>query len=114
MQTINPNDSSTLNSIITVWGCIAATRAALKAYKWLVGNNKYRPEQMIKRSDAIITEALKNIGQDRLIFKPETTFSQADIDSDYAWTTLVHVYANGMKNVNTITINSHTMQELEQ
>lgn len=114
MQTINPNDSSTLNSIVTVWGCIAATRAALKAYKWLVGNNKFTPEQMIKRSNEIITDELKNIGQDRLIFRPETTFTKADTDAGYAWTTLVHVYANGMKTVNTITINSHTMQELEQ
>lgn len=113
-QTINPNDSSVLNSISTVFGCIAATRAALKAYKWLVGNAKYEPGQMIKRSNDIIIDFLKGIGQDRLKFVPETTFTQADTDAGYAWTTIVHVYAPGMKTVNTITINSHTMQELEQ
>lgn len=113
MQTINPNDASILNGLINTWGCVAASRCAYYAYKLLVGNSKYTNEQMQKRAVNMMNTWLNGIGNERLIFRPRVEFTPDNLSEGYSWTTVVEVYAPGMKTVNVITVSSYNISEFE-
>lgn len=112
-QSINPNDTSILNGMVNVFACIAAARCAYYAYKRLVGNSKYTNEVMKKRGEDFMKEWLNGIGNERVIFVPEVKFTEDQLNEGYSWTTIVHVYAPGMKTVNVITVESHNISEFE-
>lgn len=112
-QSINPNDTSILNGMVNVFACIAAGRCAYYAYKRLVGNSKYTNEVMKKRGEDFMKEWLNGIGNERVIFVPEVKFTKDQLNEGYSWTTIVHVYAPGMKTVNVIIVESHNISEFE-
>ena len=112
-QTMHDNDSSVLNTIPTIMACTAATRACMYNFKRLVGNSKYTANQMIKESVNNIGERMKGIGDGRFVFKPWATVEGVDADVGYAWSSGCSIYANNGWTVNTITIDTHTMAELD-
>lgn len=110
LQTINPNESSVLNSIVAVGGTIHATWACIRANTHFVGRNM-AASVLIQDSDALITEYTKGIDKAKVQVVPDTQITPEDNDAGYAWTTKAHTRSGGMRTVNTITVTSAYSEE---
>jgi hypothetical protein len=110
LQTINPNDSSVLNSIMAVGGTIHATWACIKANSHFVGRNM-PAGVLIEDSNALIKELTAGVDKSKVAIVPDTQITDVDNDAGYAWTTVANVTSGGMRTVNTISVTSGYTEE---
>lgn len=110
LQTVNPNDSSVLNSIVAVGGTLHATWACIRANTHFVGRNM-SASVLIQDSDELIREYTRGIDKAKVTVVPETQITPEDNDAGYAWTTVAHTKSGGMRTVNTISITSGYFEE---
>lgn len=110
-QTVYPDDTSVLNNLFTVMACSYLERVAEIVYRKLVGNGKFNTQKFAEESDKEITELTKGRFDDRFVIIPKTTFSANDILRGYSWETVIDIYSNNMKTVNTTKIVARRMSD---
>ena len=111
-QTVYPDDTSVLNSIITMMACCELEKVAQRVWRQLTGNSKLTKDQFIERSNALITSMTVDRFDGRFVIQPETYFTEADDARGYSWSCNIHIYANNMKTVGTFTVVAHRMEDL--
>lgn len=107
-QTINPNDSSTLNNIWNVWACITASIGAFHTSKYIVGAALSETDVKLK-GEAFYAGYLNGCAEQYAKYTPEIVFTPDDSNAGYAYTTRCGVGMNGGKTVTTVEINSYAM-----
>lgn len=105
-QTINPNDSSTLNNWWNVWACITAGIGCYFSYKYLVGG-ALSESDLKQNAEGWLNEFLNGCAQQYAVYTPEIFYTKDDSAAGYAWSTRCGVGMNGGKTVNTVEINSY-------
>lgn len=110
LQTVHRNESSVLNSVVTVMGAIHATWACIKANKYFVGRSM-APGVLIQDSNELILEYTSGIDKSKVNVVPDTQITPEDNDAGYAWTTVAKVLGEGMRTVNTIQVESGYNEE---
>lgn len=110
LQTVNPNDSSVLNSIVAVGGTIHTTWACIRANSHFVGRNM-AASVLIQDSNELIVEFTKGIDKSKVTVVPDTQITPEDNDAGYAWTTVADTLSGGMRTVNTISVTSGYFEE---
>lgn len=110
-QTVYPDDTSVLNNLFTVMACSYLERVCEIVYRKLVGNGKFNTQKFAEESDKEITELTKGRFDDRFVIIPQTTFSANDILRGYSWETVINIYSNNMKTVNTTKIIARRMSD---
>lgn len=112
-QTAYPDDTSVLNSLATVQACCELTKVGKTVHRDIGGDDTLTDLQFIEESDRLISERSKPSRFDnRFVITPETLLREIDIETGFTWRTLIHLYANSMRTVNTFTVVTHRMSSL--
>lgn len=110
LQSMNPNDSSVLNSLITMAGVVQATWAMAMAYgEWSGG--QMTEEQLITRCNDSITERTKGIDQTKVRITPNTQVTADDYNNGFSFTMISELTAGAMYTAATIGIESSYFEE---
>lgn len=111
LQTVYPDDTSVLNSLVTVAACCFIEKIHQTVWRYLTGGSKLTDDQFIERSNRLINEQLKD-RFDRFVLVSETTRSPIQLELGYPWTAKVHIYANDMRTVGDMSVVAHRMSDL--
>lgn len=111
-QTVYPDDTSVLNTFMTMAACVELEHVVQRCWRDLTGGSKLTREQFIDRSNQLIVERTRDRFDARYVIIPETFFTEADSARGYSWSCKVHIYANNMMTVGTFTIVAHRMEDL--
>ncbi len=112
IQTAYPDDTSVLNSLITVAACCFLEKVSQLVWRALSGTSRLTNGQFIERSNRLIVSNTQDRFDGRFIIQPETFYTPADAQRGFSWGTKIHIYANNMKTVGTMTIVAHRLEDL--
>lgn len=113
IRTVYNNETSVLNSSITMWAITTIEREAHNSWRDLVGNAKFSPAKFLQESDRILSERLAKRFDDRFIIEVETFYTQADVQRGYSWSCNIHIYAPNMKTVGQYTVVAHRIEDYQ-
>lgn len=113
IRTVYNNETSVLNSSITMWGICHIERVCHTAWRDLTGISKWSNAKFAEESDRMIEARLANVFDDRFVIKSETFYTEADVAAGYSWSTHIHIYANNMKTVGKFTVIAHRMEDYQ-
>ncbi len=112
IQTVYDDDSSVLNSPITMMCAVELIKVCERTWRELTGVSNLTEEQFIEQSNAKINAAVANRFDDRFVIVPDTYFTADDTQRGYSWSTKINLYSNKMKTVGTYTIVARDMADL--
>ena len=112
LKTVYQNDTSVLNSIITMFGCVELEKVAQRTWRDLTGDTSLNDGQFIKKSNQLITDRVANRFNNRFVIVPNTFKTQDDVTRGYSWSTIITIYANNMRTVGSFTIAANRMSDL--
>lgn len=113
IRTVYNNETSVLNSSITMWAITTIEREAHNSWRDLVGNAKFTPAKFIQESDRILSERLAKRFDDRFIIEVQTFYTEADRLRGYSWSCNIHIYAPNMKTVGQYTVVAHRIEDYQ-
>lgn len=114
VRTVYNNDTSVLNSSITMLAICYIERVCQGAWRDLVGNGKLSNARFKQDSNELIEERLAKRFDDRFIIVVDTYFSEADEANGFSWGCNVHIYAPNMKTVGRYTVIAHRLEDYEE
>lgn len=110
-QTVYDDPTSTLNSLINVFGFVELEKIAYRTWTKLTSNAKLTDDQFIERSDRMISDEAQPKFDGRFIIVPQTEFTDFDKGRGMSWTTNIIAYANNERVVGTTSIISRRRNE---
>lgn len=114
IHSVYNDDTSVLISPITVSICCDVIRLIHRVHAEFSGNAQLTKEQLVERSDELITELVDGRYGDRVQVVPETRITAADEARGFSWHCRVTVYANNPRNVMIFDLETRRMDELTQ
>lgn len=111
-QTAYPDDTSVLNSMITMIACVELEKVCQRVWRDLTGNTTLTNDQFVERSNELITARTQGRFDNRFVIIPETFYTEADLQRGYSWSCRVNIYANNMKTVGSFTVVANRMEDL--
>lgn len=112
-QTVYPDETSVLNSLITALGMCTIQKVAFNTWKYLTGNGSLTDRQLTQRSDELIRKDTVDRFDNRLVVIPSTQLTPADIENGVSWTAVIDVYANNDRTLQFSTTVAHRMTDLQ-
>ena len=113
VQTVYDDDTSVINGAINMMIAVELQKVSQRTWRELTGISRLTADQFVDRSDKLIAKKCKDRFDNRVIIVPETYYTDADNDRGYSWSTKIHMYANNMKTVGTMTVVPHRMEDYE-
>lgn len=113
LQTVYTNDTSVLNSYLTALAICEINKVTDRAWRHFSGVSYLTNAQLAERVDAFIMDRLLGRFDGRFIFESATTFTQADIERGYSWTTAVKIWAANMKTVMTTYVQAYRLDDYQ-
>lgn len=113
LQSVNPNDSSVLNSLLVIAALLSATHAATVA----AVNNQGRtdlPSVIASDIDKETVEQLKGVDKSKARFTVKTVQTQSDVDNAFSLTTKITVEGGNQITANTVEITTMFMKDEAQ
>lgn len=93
--------------------CVAnLNRFAFEAWRDLSGTQKLTDDQLIERSDEIVSTRGAGAFDNRLIFTPHSEITQADKERGYSWSMRIDFGANAFRTVMDMSSVAYTREEL--
>jgi hypothetical protein len=111
VRTVYNDDTSVLNSSITMFAICYIQRVAMGAWRDLVGNSKFTRASFIQNSNELITTRLAKRFDGRFIIEVNTTFTEADIRNGFSWNCRIDIYAPNMLLVGKYTIGANRLDD---
>lgn len=112
LKTVYDDDTSVLNSYFTALICCELEKIGERSWREYSGESKLTDQQLIAGVNSFITNAVLGRFDNRVVIQPQTTITGADAQRGYSWTTVIQVYANNMRTVATISIDTNRMSAL--
>lgn len=112
-QTVYDDDTSVLNSALTMQIAVELEKVCQRVWRDLTGNSSLTNEQFIERSNRLIEKRTAGRFDQRVIIVPETYYTADDAVRGYSWSCNINMYANNMKTVGTFTVVARRREELE-
>lgn len=112
LQTVYFDDTSTLNSFITMAGAVELEKVCVRSWRELVGGSRLTRDQFIVASNESIQKNVQDRFDNRFTIVPNTQFTAGDDVRGYSWTCTVGIYNDVMKLVGQYTIVSDRLQNL--
>jgi len=103
-QTVYDNDTSVLNSDITMLIMVDVLKKSYTVHRRLTGNGTMEDGAFLAASDTLMSELVEGIYDGRVQVKPKAEYTKADEARGYSWTQNNRVYAKGMKTVSTVNV----------
>lgn len=113
VRTVYSEDTSVLISDINMLIATDLEKVCFRAWRRLVGDTKRTPGQFAELSDRYITEDVEGRYDGRVIIKPRTYYTPADVARGYSWRCEINAYFNNMKTVGLFTVVARRQEELE-
>jgi hypothetical protein len=104
VQTVYTDDSSVLNSAITMFACVEVEKVCQRAWRQLTGEANLTNDQFVVKSNNLINSMLVNRFDGRFIFQVNTYFTQQDIANGNTWSCAVTVGSGTQKTIGTFTV----------
>lgn len=101
LKTVYANDTSVLNSFITVMAICTLNKVTATAWRQFSGVSGISNGQLIDRTNAFIKSQTQGRFDDRFTIEPAAFFTDTDILNGFSWTVPVKIYAQNMKTVMT-------------
>lgn len=114
LKTVYNDDTSVLNSYFTAMICCELEKIGERSWREYSGESSLTDLQLADGVDTFISDAVKGRFDGRVVIEPVTTVTGYDQQRGYTWTTVINLYANNMKTVGSVTINSLRMAQLQQ
>ena len=109
-QTVYADDTSVLNSFITMAACVTLERICQQAWRDLSGKSLTN-EQLITESNKLIERRADGIFDNRFEIIPNTFLTEADNQRGYSWSCEVTIKAGTMRTVGTFTVIAERMDD---
>lgn len=113
LKTVYNDDTSVLNSYFTALVCCEMEKVAWRSWVQFSGESSLTDAQLEADVDDWISAAVLGRFNGRVVIEPKTTVTGRDAQNGFSWTTVINVYANNMKTVGTVTINTLRMSQLQ-
>jgi hypothetical protein len=101
LKTVYNDDTSVLNSFITVMACVQIQKVLDRAWRELSGVSGLTNAQLVEKTNKFITKNVLNRFDGRFVIEPVAYLTDADVQRGYSWTVPVNIYAPNMKTVMT-------------
>jgi len=112
MQTIYDNDTSVLNSDIVMLIAVDVVKKSDQVWRMVTGNGTMSDSQFLTTCDNLMLELTDGIYDDRVVVRPNASFTKADEARGYSWVMNTEVYANSMRTVGTMNVSVHRKSDL--
>jgi len=99
LQTVYNNDTSVLNSYLTVSAICTINKVAGSAWREFSGNSRLSKSEMITSVTSFVNKKLSGIFDNRFTITPEVMFTGLDDKRGYSWTLVTKIKANVMRTV---------------
>lgn len=112
LKTVYNDDTSVLNSFFVMMACIELQKVGERTWRYFSGVTSLTSDQLIDRVNKKVEEL--TVGRFAGMFKvvPACLITSADEVRGYSWTLPIKLYANGMKTVQTLSLETHRMSDL--
>jgi hypothetical protein len=114
VQTVYDDDSSTLNSPMTMFMACELVKVAFRTWADLTGRSDLTEEQLIERSDLLIQQRTRDRFDNRGRVIPETYFTADDTQRGYSWSTKMNLYSNTMRPVGSYVVVTRRLSDLSE
>ncbi len=112
-KTVYGDDTSVLNSFITVMACCQLQRVGEEVWRDFSGVTSLTKAQLAERVEEKVSEKIKGIFDERFTIIPEVYYTDSDDQRGYSWSLRIKLYANNMMTVMTLSVQAHRMSDLE-
>ena len=114
LKTVYNDDTSVLNSYFTALIACELEKVAYRSWIAFSGESSLTDGQLCDGVNEFISDAVKGRFDNRVVIEPVTTVTGRDAVNGFSWTTVINLYANNMKTIGTVTINTLRMSQLQQ
>jgi hypothetical protein len=111
LKTVYNDDTSVLNSFFTAMACVELQKVGERTHRHFSGSTSLTNAQLIERVNADVVN--QTIGRFANLFQvvPAAYISGGDEARGYSWTLPIKLYANGMKTVMSLSIETYRMSD---
>lgn len=111
-KTVYDDDTSVLNSMITVAAIAYLNKVSHSVWRDLSGVDNLSNAQLIDRSNAIVASKVKDIFDNRFVIVPDAHMTEMDTLRGYSWTQRIKIYADMMRTVMTTYVQAYRRDSL--
>jgi hypothetical protein len=112
MKTIYTDDTSVLNSYVTVCAIAYINKILDKAWRTFTGSTTLTDLQLTQAVNDFIKSEVKDKFANKFVIVPDAQLTASDVAAGYKWTVPVKIYANNMKTVMTSYVEAYRMSQL--
>lgn len=112
-KTVYPHDTSVLTSAITVMAVCQLNKIGHACWRNFSGTAHLSNLQLCERVNNYVLEAVKDRFDGRFIIIPNAHVTELDIARNFSWTLDIKIGAEGMKTLETLTVEAHRRADLE-
>lgn len=113
LKTVCKDDTSVLNSFFVVMACCYLNKIGHAAWRQFSGAISLTDGQLCKRVNEFISTEAHNRFDNLFVVVPETVVTERDEINGFSWTTAIKLYANNMKTVMSLTIETYRFSDFE-
>ncbi len=113
-KTVYDNDTSVLTSIFTALICGQIQAIGNQVRKEFSGSSKLSDLELVDKINKRVIELTEGRFDGRVTIIPKCYITKADAARGYSWTLPIEVYAENMKTVGTISVESYRAEDLVQ
>lgn len=110
-KTVYQDDTSVLNSIVTVLAICELNKIHDRAWRYFSGVDNLTNGQIKERCENFIKNAIEYKFDGRFIIEPEVYFTDADLARGYSWSLRSKIFAANMKTVMTSSVSAHRLDD---
>lgn len=114
LKTAYDNDTSVLTSFFTMMGAIEIEKVGDRCWRSFTGSDQLTNSQIIKEVNAFFNDNLSGRFDQRFTIVPDAYFTAADLARGYSYRVRVKQFAKNMKTVQTMTLEAHRIEDLQQ
>jgi hypothetical protein len=111
-KTVYDDDTSVLNSMITVAAIAYLNKISHAVWRDLSGVDNLSNAQLIDRSNAIVASKVKDIFDNRFVIVPDAHMTEMDVLRGYSWTQRIKIYADMMRTVMTTYVQAYRRESI--
>ncbi len=112
VQTVYYDDTSPLNSAITMLGCVEVEKVCYRVWRELTGGSRLTPDEFIAKSNELVVKHTLDRFDGRFTIVPNTRFTAQDEQNRFSWTCDITVYSADMRTVGVFSVISDSLQNL--
>ena len=113
LKTVYSDDTSVLNSYFTAMIACELEKIGEASWREFSGESSLTDGQLCQAVDDFIVAEVQGRFDNRVVIQPTTTVIGQDAQRGYSWTTVIDLYANNMRTVGSLTINTLRMSQLQ-